>query len=354
MFFVYLLGASCIFLIMWGIVRPARIYQYPFLSASIFLSFIFPQAIALVRYPLFLKVTSVDQILFVSCLCLWMTWVGYKIRPNPKLIERLNVPLDPKKLFRAGIILALISFLSSLILQQTTISTNDVGNWTGPATILFFFGNLRYIAIAIFLNSFLKKPTIIKFCWLVLGTLPVLEAIVVSGRRNATFTLIILIGASLFFIKRWTPPKILIISIIALGGFLIPLVGQMRGDFWLALFTGNLGISEILTGLDRTFLESGVLELRNAAMLLESANHLQKFGLGTGFWSDIVFQYVPGQVVGYDIKQVLQIDLGGSQADLLNFFGTTFPTGSTKTGIGDSYAEFGYFGCLVFGLIAYF
>lgn len=353
MFFVYLLGISCILLLGWGVRTPERIYQYPFLSATIFLSFIIPQAISLVRHPFLLKSTSVDQILFVSCLCLWMTWIGYRIRPNLSFIQRLNITVDDKKLFRAGIALVLVSFLSSLVLQRITISTNDVGNWTGPATILYFFGNLRYIAVAIFLTDFLKRRSLVKFLWLAFGILPILETVLVYGRRTPTFTLVILVGVSLFFVRRIAPPRILVIAIIALGAFLIPLIGEMRGNFWIALFTGELGFNTILAGLDRILLKGDVLELRNGAMLLEAANNLQKFGLGTGFWSDIVFQYVPGQLVGYDIKQALQINLGVSQADILNVFGTTFPAGSTKTGIGDSYAEFGYFGCLVFGAIAY-
>ena len=354
MFFAYLLALSCIAIILWEIRLPEKIYQYPFLSASIFLSFLVPQAFSLARYPLFLRTTSIEQTLLMSCLCFWMTWLGYRLRPNSKLIKKLNVSVDERKLVRAGKFLATASFLSSIILRQISISTNDVGNWTGPATILFFFGNLRYIAIAIFLISLLKKHTTGKLFWLCFAILPVLEAVIVSGRRNPTFILLVAIGASLFFVKRWTPPKLLIVLLIILGSFLIPLIGQMRGDFWLALFTGGIGFSDIFAGLDRVLIEGGVLELRNAAMLIEAANHLQKFGLGTGFWSDIIFQYVPGQLVGYDIKQALQIDFGISRADLIDIFGTAFPTGSTRTGIGDSYAEFWYFGCLVFGFIAYF
>lgn len=353
MFFVYLLGISCVLLIGWGFSSSERIYQYPFLNATIFMTFILPQAISLVRYPYPVKSSAVDQILLLSSICLCMTWVGYKIRPNAKLVSKFNISINSDRLFRAGIVLAFISIFSGLLLDRITISTNDIGNWTGPATILYFFGNLRYISAAIFLISFLKKRTTKNLFWLAFIMIPIFEVVIVHGRRTPTFTLLALVGVSIFFVKRLAPPRILIASVIFLGAFLIPLIGQMRGEFWSALFTGNLSLDIVLTGLDRILLKGDVLELRNGAMLLQASNQLQKFGFGTGYWSDIVFQYIPGQLVGYDIKQALQINFGVTQADIINVFGTSFSAGTTKTGIGDSYAEFGYFGCLIFGALAY-
>lgn len=312
-----------------------------------------PQAISIVVNPAIVSPTAVDGILLASSTCLWTSVIGYKLRPNPKLVSRLNIPINEHKLFRAGIVLALVSFASSLVLSRISIAVDEVGNWTGPATVLYFFGNLRYIAVAIFFRAYLKKHSIKNLCWLVYSMLPILEMIIVSGRRAPTFTLFALIGVSLLFIKRVVPPRLLVITVVIAAAFLIPLIGQLRGEFWTQLFAGNLDVVSISSGLDRILLEGDVLELRNGAMLLEVSNHLQKFGLGTGFWNDIVFQYVPGQLVGYDVKQALQFDFGVSQTDLVNFFGAAFSAGSTKTGVGDSYAEFGYFGCLVFGAIAY-
>lgn len=338
---------------MWGMRSSERIYQYPFLIAAIFTAFLMPQAISLVKSPGIVAVSSVDSILLISSLCLWAAWIGYRLRPNRKIIAIFDIQLNDKKLFQIGIFFVLVSLLSSFLLSRITVATNEVGNWTGPATILYFFGNLRYIAIAIFLNDFFQKPSLKKICWVMLGVIPSLEAVLIYGRRTPTFTLLALIGVSLLFVKRLAPPRILAISAVFLGAFLIPLIGAQRGDFWVSLLSGHISVNDFLGGLDRILLQGDVLELRNGAMLLEAANKLQKFGLGTGFWNNIVFQYVPGQLVGYDLKQSLQINWGVSQQDLLNVFGTSFPLGSTKTGIGESYTEFGYLGCLVFGVIAY-
>lgn len=354
MLFLYLLGITCVLMLGWELRSPERIYQFPFLISAIFLAFIMPQAVSLVANPLIVSGETTDNILLFSCLCLWLTLAGYQLRPSTKLISKFNIAVNANRLFRGGIVLILVSFLSSVALRQLAVSTNEVGNWTGPATILYFFSSLRYIAVAIFLNAYLQKQTTGRLVWLLFGLLPIVETVLVYGRRAPTFTLFALIGASLFFVKRVMPPRALVVGTIFLMAFLIPLIGQLRGEFWAGLFAGDLRVEDILSGLDRVLLTGDVLELRNGAMLLEAANKLQKFGLGTGFWDDIVFRYVPGQLVGYDIKQALQFDWGVSTTDLITVFGTAFSTGSTKTGVGDSYAEFGYFGCLLFGAIAYF
>ena len=348
-----LLCASCLCLTFWGMRKPERIYQYPFLVAAIFIAFLMPQAFSLTQNLGVVSAASVESMLIVCCLCLWMSLLFYRIRPNPKIIKRLNRPSDDKKLFQAGMAFACISFASSLLLSRISITTNVYGNWTGPATILYFFGNLRYIALAIFLNSFLRKPSIQRFFWVMVGLVPTLETVLLYGRRTPTFTLLALVGLSLLFVKRVTPPRFLVVIFIFLAAFLIPVIGTQRGDFWNAFLSGTLEPSSILEGLDRILLKGDVLELRNGTMLLEAADKLKKFGLGSGLWNDIVFQYVPGQLVGYDLKQSLQANWGVSSEDLLQVFGIVFSPGSTKTGVGESYAEFGYLGCLVFGAIAY-
>ncbi|NJO92983.1 MAG: hypothetical protein HC831_31500 [Chloroflexia bacterium] len=128
---------------------------------------------------------------------------------------------------------------------------------------------------------------------------------------------------------------------------------QNLAIFLPLLFSGRFNEIDFSSGIDRILLSGDVLELRNAAMIIEAVDRSGSFGYGSGFWNDIVFQYVPGQIVGYDFKKSLQFNSTISE-DIINFYGTSFSRGSTHTGIGDSYLEFGFAGCLIFALIAYF
>jgi len=76
---------------------------------------------------------------------------------------------------------------------------------------------------------------------------------------------------------------------------------------------------------------------------------------GAGYWNRLVFRFVPAQFLGESFKNSLMI--GGEQRDLGDFIedelGYRIPPGSTVTGLGDSFNQFDYFGCLLFAAMAY-
>jgi hypothetical protein len=71
--------------------------------------------------------------------------------------------------------------------------------------------------------------------------------------------------------------------------------------------------------------------------------------LGTSFWNNLVFRYVPAQLVGSRVKQSLMV--GNREDYARRFLGYLRPRGTTMTGMSDSYTSFWYFGSLVFFLI---
>jgi hypothetical protein len=176
--------------------------------------------------------------------------------------------------------------------------------------------------------------------------------IIVLGRRTSTFILVITVGLTLFHVKKITPPKVISALFVFGSAYLIPLLGALRGDFWELIFSGKISSIDFTLGIDRILMVGDVLELRNAAMMIDVTDLSDHLGYGRGFWNDIVFQYVPGQILGNDFKKSLQFQLS-TQSDIVNHFGQSLSSGSTATGLGDSYVEFGFLGCLVFAAIAY-
>ena len=71
------------------------------------------------------------------------------------------------------------------------------------------------------------------------------------------------------------------------------------------------------------------------------------FDGGLSYWNELVYAYVPAQALGSEFKNSLQFDLPGEVADPRS------PPGTTITGMADSFQAFGWFGCLVFFLIAF-
>ncbi|YAF95694.1 MAG: hypothetical protein AB3A66_24650 [Nodularia sp. CChRGM 3473] len=350
-----LLIIICIGLLVWGILKSERIYQFPFYMGGVFTSFILPQAVSLVFKPGLASPQAVQNVLIMSSLCAAMCWIGYSGNANLKLIKKLEFPFDEKKLLHAGILLIAFGSLCNALLFIVTPQTNSVGNWTGPSTIIYFFRQTFYIGLVILLQSVIRKPRGSKINYLLLTLSPILYTIILGGRRSPTAGLILIFALSLFFEKTILPPRLLVASVIFLGIFLIPLFGILRFGIWEKLFTGNLSVSDLMSGLDY-IMQGKVLELRNAAIIMEYVKSEDEYGYGSGYWNGLVFQFVPGQILGQEFKSSLYINTGTTNlsAKLFEFTGYQIPTGSTTTGIGDSFLEFGYFGCLIFAFLAYF
>jgi hypothetical protein len=75
------------------------------------------------------------------------------------------------------------------------------------------------------------------------------------------------------------------------------------------------------------------------------------FGYGRGYWNTLVFRFVPAQFVGKETKEAMQFTHDYGTGDTLQH-SSEIPPGTTSMGLGDSFEEFGYFGCVFFAGLA--
>jgi hypothetical protein len=341
----------CLGLLVWGVVRSERAYQYPFIAGFMFCSFLLPQAYALVQNPGVAPQIAVTKVLVASCLCASACWWGYQIKPQRQVILALNIRLDDHRLFQAGLVCMLIGNFANFMLNRISIQTAENGNWTGIATIYFFFLQTAFIAFTIFLIKSLKKISYANLVCLIISGSPLIQ-MVLGGRRQPTMTLAIVIGLSVFLVHRMIPPRWFFVLFVVSTLFLIPLFGAVRGEIWTMLFSADwAALGTAIQGSFSGLLEGDILELRNAALLIDAADRTNTFGLGRGYWDALIFQFIPGQWLSFEFKQSLMFH--ADKFDLVDLYNYSTHTGTTTTGIGDSYVEFSYFGCLIFAIIAY-
>jgi len=97
--------------------------------------------------------------------------------------------------------------------------------------------------------------------------------------------------------------------------------------------------------------EGNAPELTFAAYYIADVDRSGNFSYGAGYWNQLVFRFVPAQLVGADLKAGLQF-----YSPRANFSDTSLPLGvfpgTTITGMADSYQAFGFLGCLFFALPA--
>jgi hypothetical protein len=175
------------------------------------------------------------------------------------------------------------------------------------------------------------------------------------GRRGPTGEVMVVICMLLFFYRQWA----------------IPFWLMLLGMFGMAIFCFNIGairatveqplrerIEAIRAGdpLDSLTLEGMArdrqfVEVFNAAKFMEAKAQGGNYTYGLHFWNQLVFGYVPAQIVGRDFKESLKFTLT-DDAQLVTGFEKS--VGTCETGIGEAFMAYNYFGCGLFFVLGAF
>jgi hypothetical protein len=351
--YLYLFALICAGLLIWGLIRLERIYQYPFFMGSIFVAFILPQAIALNKNSGLPDQQALERVLLMSCLCAAMCFLGYQCKPNPKFVKSLNIDIDEKKLFRGAVVFTIIGYICNILIKRLLGGTAEISinnQWTGVITIYNFFGQLIYPAFTIFILLTLQRFTAARLLLTVIAFAIPLEAIVLGGRREVIGAIVLTFGLALYFCLQYLPSRVLVIGSILFAMVVIPFIGEYRniassGDW------NRLAETDLLASLQNQVDSGEILELRSGALYMDAAVHSGSYGYGIGYWNILVFQFIPAQLLGKSFKDDLQLRL--TEFDIGTLYHYAAPIGLTPTGVSDSFVEFDYFGCLFFFLLGY-
>jgi len=342
---------ACVLLFTATVVRPRLIYEFPYFMAGTFIAFILPQAYALYKNQwggLYLEST-----LLMCCLCLAACWFGYLPRAHAGFLQKLNVSMSTSRFLHGGIALVLVGYYFTY--KFGTLPEEDIASGqTGIGTIYLFFGGLVYPGFAICFYCALKSRSLFAWVMSVIAAWVPLQAAVFYGRREPTALFLISLGMSLFFLRGKQAPRLVVIAIVIGAIFIIPAVGEYRKtaaqdplEAWKQL--------DVVQQFNEYFDVNAVSEVKNATVLIAATRESGAYQWGAGYWNRLVFRFVPAQFLGESFKNSLMI--GGEQRDLGDFIedelGYRIPPGSTVTGLGDSFNQFDYFGCLLFAAMAY-
>ena len=331
--------------------RPSRVFEFPYFMAGVFAVFIVPQAVSLMRFPGQVTGEDISNVFLMTCLCLGMCILGYLLPPSRFVVRQMLRPVDHDRLFHVGIGFILISMAASIMSSGISAEFGEGGGLTGGLTIFFFFINLGYPGFAICLFLLREKLTPARLIVTLIGFANPLLAIY-HGRREPAVMFVLIVVMSRFFATRKAPNPLIVYAGMAFMMLAIPATGQYRALVYEGRASEFRQIN--LVGNFKEFLESeSVLELRNAAAIIRSSRLRTQLEFGAGYWDYIVFRFVPAQIVGREFKDRLMI-AGDSKNIYKRKLATSYeiPVGSTITGMGCSFEQFGWFGCLFFAALA--
>jgi hypothetical protein len=354
-FYLFLLFALVGVILARVATRPACIFEYPYFMAAVFAVFVLPQAYSLANFPGGVSKDDVDNVLLMSVLCLACAYIGYSFRPSETANRMFAQPVDTSRLFITGMGLIFVGLAATVLLPRGEVRTAERGGLTGIATIYLFFSSLTLPGFAICVRLLQEQFTRSRLFVVILGGLVPLYSVVVSGRREVAVTFALAIALSRFYKTRKPPGRLLIFGSLFFAMVAIPATGTYRGIMERGKIDLVTQIRPIENFVD-FFTQESILELRNAAALMNSTKIRDSYGWGRGYWNQMVFRFVPAQILSREFKDGLMIGEGSSRkiyaTELANNY--EISAGSTNTGMGDAYEQFGWFGCFFFALLGMF
>jgi hypothetical protein len=335
-----------------GLSRPVQFYQFPCIMAVVFGVFILPQAVSLMRFPGAASPEAVQSVLAMTCLCLVMCFVGYRLPVSRWVIRHASVSLNPDRLFHGGIAFVLCGYFFNYLISQMTFEETGGSMWTGRVTIYGFFANLIYPGFSICLTTLLRGGGPLPLLFTILGSIPPMQAAIFFGRREGAVLFALAVALTMFYQRRWRPSRLLVAGAILFAMLAIPATGTYRGLMAEQDYKAVQQL-DLVENFQKFVNDESILELRNAAMLIDATAKTGAYEYGAAYWDAMVFRFIPAQLLGNEFKASLMFRSSESRAlDEMARRGYRTSVGSTTTGMGDSFQQFGYFGCLFFALLA--
>ncbi len=328
--------------------RRDGVFQFHFLAALVLIGWAAPQLLGLLRDS-GLPPGAVDRLLIYACLCSLAIIAGgvLPIRRVRPVLRRLGERSD---LLVAGVVggIGLVAFA----MVRSYVATHGLdlnARWTGPVTIMQFFSQLVDIGFALGVLCWLRTRSMAAAAIALATGLVYIYLIVWLGRRGPTVEFVLALSIAVWHVRRLSMPVPVMILLAAVGSLLFYSVGEYRQ----IVFDQGVSLSAIkqidfLAGI-RTIAEGNSVELKNALYFIDLVHRSFSIDFGASIWNRFIDLYVPGQIVGHDLKEALKFT---HSFDLLTEFGYRTPVGSTFTGFADSFGAFGYFGCLLFFAMA--
>jgi len=319
-------------------------YTFPFLAGAIYLVFLIPQFVGH-RGNTTLPSGALEKALLMALLCLWMCWAGWYAGAN-RFASAVN-DFDQRRLLYGATLLAICGMFFFFSISRIP-DDQKVGQWSGLPVAYYFFAKTLPYAFAIAMFCFAKASSRWALAIIVICGIFYADRILIAGRRGIAFECIFIVLMAYWFHRRKTIPRFAMIALAALSPFILFNTGEYRQ----AVRDGPGTVAKDFDPMDNVanILEEGGEETRNTIIHIAAKDWTRDFDFGIFHWDQLVFNYVPAQIIGIDAKRSLMSDVSN---DAYAIYGHQDAVGSTVTGLSDAFASFWYFGCFKFFIISW-
>lgn len=357
-----LYGLVNLFMVLSYLIRKGDVFKLPFWIGIISLGWFYPQAIGgyynIHEFP---GNSYAEGMLFASfcSIGVWIGWILAYTKPlNPN--SWLNSSFNQTRLYWVGSFLSLGGFYFQWLLWQLPEDMLADTQWSGLTVQYFFLSQIFKFGFLILWFLYLNKNKLSSFrffVFLIPCFLLFIDAVVLRGRRAEMMNLASFILISLYFIRGFLIPRWLMIICLIFGIVFINAIGVYRSimkDTTLS-FEQRIDMAlsaDYLSDNQESLNDSGE-EFKNYIYIRAAVGNEFNFDYGVYHWNQFVFNYIPAQLVGPEVKNFLTIPIGDTEELVKAKYGHSFYMGTTVTGYADAFSSFGWFGFIKFILIGW-
>jgi hypothetical protein len=349
-----------------GLSRPGGYISVPALFGAMTMAFVVPQLLALEASRL-IRPDFLTGLQLMVLLCFMASVLGWYCitSPNGRPI-RLRMTTQARPYLVSTVVLTLAMLVLGIYQRSlgAELSSQGITQWTGVATIVAFGSSLRPVALTLSLLLVFKRPTVITFCLAATNFLVLGSAAFIELRRSEMIDLGISVLAALWFAKRVRIPTYLFVGAAAAMALVTFGISELRTasrDIEIAtgkapsLFDPAVWNSTSISSIEKSV--NLAPDFVNAAYLIGDYSSGEDLRLGALLWNGVVHQWVPAQFLGSEFKRSLMI--GATLEETFGSVDTSYVEyeywgGTTATGFGSAFGDFGFFGAGWFFLIGAF
>lgn len=356
-------GGINVAMVLWYLRGKGMYCHFPFWLGCISLGWFFPQALGGFRNVEAFPDGAYSSGLFFATMCTLASWTAYELslrRPSRRLTW-LDARFDLNRLYWAGAGLCTAGFFFQWKLFSLPEEMLQATQWSGAAVKYLFLASIfkfGFLALWLIYISKREKFPVKLMIFIVPSLFLILDSALIGGRRAemmnvAAYTLI-----CPWFVRRAALPRWVLLLALVFGLILVNSIGLyraiMKNDEMPLKDRIDTALNADYTEGSKVVVEESGEEFKNYIFSRYIIEKYSQYDFGIRHWNLLVFNYVPGQLLGQAFKKSLMLPYRNRTALIMRReYGHTVLTGTTSTGYADSFASFWWLGFLKFSIIGW-
>lgn len=349
---LYAISALALAGFIWGLLDTRRIIEAPFIYAMGMLLLLVPQLYVISNNPWRVPDEAFWVFNIMVVLCTFAFTFGYFSRTKDSSARETNGILtrwviDDRQLFNVGFAAAAIGSVGFIQVERM----GEIEEWRGWPVYWITLAKLILPGISLMMIAYVQSKKIHRLVLLILLSIPPVLAILISGRRSATIILpIVYILPFLIYHRNFRVPRSAVIGFMVLVFIVVYAFPYWRGEF---KYGGHLDVIEerpLSMVMEDVFSsdKDKVFEIIDGMIITGAHYRLNYYEWGVNeVYNSIIELYVPGGLIGHDVKNSLRIGEGVSIDWVRQAYGIPVVYYTAKSGYADLFAQFSFAGAMI-------